>query len=170
MINKSFLSTIDPNNKEQIKELSFKIINKIKKEGGTVAAAMGLSEEFLEEIYQLAYTYYNQGKNKEAISLFYVLMGVSPKNFKYVLGLAAAYYQLEDYYHAALGFTLAFSLDPKNPLSAYYASDSLLKLNQVKEALEVLDKAIDLCGSRIEHAELKERCVLIRKSFEDKQS
>lgn len=155
----------DFNNEEHMKIASKKILKKMQKEGKTLAQALDMSENLLEEIYQLGYTYYNQGKYKEAVSLFYLLVGTSPSSFKYVFALAATFHQMEDFQDASIGFALAFRLDRTNPLPVYYAADCLLKQNATQEAKELFELTVELCGTKEEYSILKERALLIKNTL-----
>lgn len=159
-----FLNKINSNNQDIVmKEMASNIVKQMQDEGKTLASILNLSEEFLEEIYHLGYVYYNQGKHQEAISLFYILVGAVPQNAKYAFALAAAYHQFKDYPHAVLGFTVTYTLDPKNPLPVYFAADCLIKMNNLNEALQLLDTTIAICEDIQEYATLKERCTLLKK-------
>lgn len=133
--------------------------------GMTLKDATGISDEALEQVYSLAYNYYNQGKYIESISLFEILTGACPKTYKYVLGLAASYHQIQAYNDAFLGFYIALNLEPENPIPAYYATDCFLKQNLREEAQEFAEMTSCICADRPEYAHLKERCQLILESL-----
>ncbi len=123
--------------------------------------ATGISDEALEEVYSLAFTFYNQGKYRESISLFEFLSGASPGTYKYILGLASSYHQIEAYEDACLGFYIALNLEPTNPIPAWFATDCFLKQNLPEEAQEFAETTVLICDNRPEYAELKHRCELI---------
>ncbi len=135
------------------------------KTGMTLQDATGVSDETLEEIYSLAYSYYDQGKYKESACLFQFLTGVCPKTYKYVMGFAASYHQLKIYAEAAAGFYIAFNIEPSNPEPAYYVMDCFLKQNLLEEAKEFANVTILVCDKRPEFQDLKNRCELIIKSL-----
>lgn len=163
MNNKKHLPNLDdPEISGKIVE---EIIHKMKTEGGTLQEHLGISDEVLEGVYTLAYGYYNQGKYKESVSLFELLVGTSPKTYKYMLGLASSYHQLEYYTEASLAFFIALPLSLGDPLPAYYIADCFMKQNLRKEASEYLDLTIDLCDNQASYREVKERCILIKKSI-----
>lgn len=143
-------------------------VYKLMKEGMTLQEATGLSDEILEEIYTLAYGYYNQGKYNESIALFEFLSNTAPKNYKYVLGLASSYHQLEAYEIAALSFYIAAELEPHNPIPAYFLLDCLLKQKEFEAAEEAVDITMLICGDKAEYRDLKERCRLVRESLKVK--
>lgn len=154
---------------EQAERLSHEILSKMEQNPGmTLQDATGISDEVLEEIYSLAYTYYNQGKYKEAISLFQVLTQIAPSSYKFVLGLAASLHQIEAFVDATTGFFIALNIEPHNPIPAYYVTDCLIKRNLLKEAAEFAEFTLEICDDRPEYAELQERCRLIKESLKNK--
>lgn len=150
--------------KEGAQSLATEVLQNLK-EGMTLQDAMGISEGTLEEIYSLAYGFYNQGKYKESASLFHFLAGASPRTYKYILGLASSYHQLEIYDEAAVGFYVALGLEPENPIPAYYITDCFLKQGLSEEAEEFAEVTILICGDRSKYQDLKRRCELIIKSL-----
>lgn len=155
---------LDLTDKKAADMLAGEVLKRMKS-GMTVQQAMGVSDETLEEIYSLAYGYYNQGKYKEAIALFQFLSGAAPTVYKYVLGLASSFHQLESYIDAACGFYIALNIEPDNPLPAYYITDCFLKQDLREEAEEFAKFTVKLCGNKAKYQELKERCELIHKSL-----
>lgn len=141
---------------------------KLMKEGMTIQEATGLSDEMLDEVYTLAYGYYNQGKYNESVSLFEFLANTAPKNYKYVFGLASCYHQLKAYDDSAVGFYYAAQLESDNPIPAYYLLDSFLKQNELEAAEEAADITMIICGDKPEYRDLKERCRLIKESLKVK--
>lgn len=155
---------------EQVVEVAKDILQKMEENKGmTLKEATGVSDETLEEVYSLAYTYYNQGRYEESVSLFEFLTGASPTEFKYVLGLAASYHQLKFYQEACVGFFFALQLEPENPIPAWYITDCFLKQEMKEEAGEFAQVTIEICAERPEHSELRERCELISKSLKLKK-
>lgn len=156
---------LNKEDQEKMESLAFQILEKMQSEGVSLQEAIGMDDKLLEEIYSLAYGYYNQGKYEESVSLFYFLAGISPKTFKFVFGLAASYYQQKDYVNALTGFAISTQIDSENPLSTFYIADCFFKQGFDKEGLEFLDFTIALCADFPKHAALKERSLLIKKSY-----
>jgi type III secretion system low calcium response chaperone LcrH/SycD len=164
------LGKIDFNNKALIERLAREVLQKMEENPGmTLKDATGISDAALGEMYRLAYTFYNQGKYRESIALFEFLVGAAPNTYKYILGLAASYHQIEAYNDAFAGFFIALHLDPENPIPAYYAIDCCLKQNWHEEAEEFAEATAEICGDRPEYAALKHRCNLIVQSLKSKK-
>lgn len=156
--------------KEAAENIAREVLSTMQKNPGmTLKEATGISDQVLEEIYHLAYTYYNQGKYEEGAALFQFLSGSSPKTYKYVLGLAACFHQCETYEQAALGFYIALTIEPNNPVPAYYVTDCFLKQNLLEEALEFAEVTVMICEGKPEYAELSQRCTLIAESLKSKK-
>lgn len=163
---KSSLALVDFTNKEEVEKLAQDILQRMEEtQGMTIQDAFGIPDRALEEIYTLAYSFYDQGKYPESFSLFDFLVKASPKTSKYCFGLAATLHQLGFYREAAVSFLMAYHLEPENPLPAYYATDCFLKLNLKQEAQEIIEIALVTCEQKPEYAELKQRFNLILKQL-----
>lgn len=157
-------------NPELAQKLAREVFQQLEKNPGlTLKDVIGISDETFEEIYTLAYNYYNRGKYRESIPIFEFLAGASPTTFKYVLGLAASYHQIQAYEDAIVGFTFALELDPSNPIPAYYAIDCFLKINRPEEALECAELTSFICDQRPEYAAFKQRADLIAENLKLKK-
>lgn len=154
--------------KEKARAIAKEVLEQME-EGMTLQEATGVSNETLEEIYSLAYGFYNQGKYKESAALFEFLAGASPTTYKYVLGLASSYHQLGAYEEASAGFFIALNIESDNPIPAYYIMDCFLKQNLLEEAEEFAELTIEICEDRPEYQDLKGRCELIKKSLRSKK-
>ena len=165
----------NPNNlnfedKEVAEKIAREVLTKMQENPGmTLKQATGISDQVLEEIYHLAYTYYNQGKHEEGAALFQFLSGASPTTYKYILGLAACFHQCKSYEQAALGFYIALTIEPNNPIPAYYVTDCFLKQGLNDEALEFAEATLLICEEKPKYAELAQRCSLIVESLKSKK-
>jgi type III secretion system low calcium response chaperone LcrH/SycD len=161
-------SKLDPFNQEHAQKVAAEILLKMEENPGmTLKQATGVSDEVLEEIYSLAYGFYNQSKYSESIALFQFLASASPDTYKFVLGLAASYHQIQQYKRAATSFYIALRIEPNNPTPAYYMMDCFLKQNLVEEAEESAEITAMICGDRPEYSAVKERCELILKKLKE---
>lgn len=138
--------------------------------GRNLQDILGLSDVLLEEMYTIAYSFYSQGKYKEAIGLFQLLAASKPQKYKYVLGLSSCFHQMHLYEEAAFGFFLAFDAEPENPIPPYYIADSLMKLEQFDESNNFLDITMDMCRDNPEFKVLYERCDIMKQSISKQQS
>ncbi|NGX53805.1 MAG: Chaperone protein IpgC [Chlamydiae bacterium] len=164
MFDSNILANIDPANHEEISRAAETALKEMAEEGRTLRETLGITDGLLEEIYSIAYGYYKQGKYKESLTLFNVLVGADLGSYKYLLGLAATYHQMKEYDKAILCFFLALKEEPNNPIPAFYIADCFIKINATERALYFLDHVIKTEGT--EHESLKEKCKLIKKSLE----
>lgn len=161
----TLLKDLNVNNPEAIAQAAETIYQQMQSEGKSVQEVMNISDDFLEQVYGVGYSYYNLGKNKEALSLFHFLISIQPQSAKYMFGFSATLYQMKDFENAALGFCMAYANNQEDPLAAYQTADCLLKLNQPQEATLMLDQAIKAAGNKKAHSVLKERCILIKNNI-----
>lgn len=161
---------LEQNHRLPTKEETKKALEHVVKElqrGRNLQDILGLSNYLLEEIYTMAYSFYSQGKYKEAISLFQLLVTSKPNNYKYNLGLSSCYHELNMFQEAAFGFFLTFNLEPNNPIPPYYIADSFMKANMPEESSEFIDVTLALCDKKPEYNMLKERCNFMKKSVDE---
>lgn len=164
-MDKKLLSQIDLTNPAQVSQAADEILDQMKAQKKTFHEVVGLSDGFLERLYAVAYSYYNQGKFGQALHYFRILTAMNAKSHKYFYGLGATFHQMKEYDAAASAFMMSLYLDPYHPLPAFYAADCYLNDHQEESAKEALEIAIDLCGDSPEHAHLKERCLLTKKTL-----
>lgn len=126
--------------------------------------ALGLSPNLLERYYSKALLLYNSGKYREAIKLFRVMTILSPYEYKFPFGLAAALHRNGEYVTAVAAYQFSSQADPLNPLPYYHSADCLLHLGYkqaAKEALRVVISSED-CS----YETIKDRARLTLKKLE----
>ncbi len=160
----SSYSNPSPATQEMARNVLLKMLN----EGKSLKDAMQISDSLLEQVYSLAYSYYQVGKYKDAGALFQFLAGTSPKTFKYVYGLASCQHQQKDYENASFGFFIASELEQQNPLPIYYIADSFYQLGHFEGALEYFNLVAQMTKNQPKWASLREQCLLISKTCEIK--
>jgi type III secretion system low calcium response chaperone LcrH/SycD len=168
-MNHKLLSRIDVRDQTQVEAAAVEVLKLMKAENKTFHEVLGLSDGFIERLYAVAYSYYNQGKYSLALDYFRLLSTMDTKNSKFFFGLASTLHQLKEYDAAGGTFMMALCLEPSHPLPAYYAADAYLKDEQIDMAKECLEVAIEISSDHPEHAHLKERCLLILKTLKNKK-
>jgi type III secretion system low calcium response chaperone LcrH/SycD len=141
------------------------IANKMLMQGMTPKDAMGLSSSYLENIYAQAYRLYNTGKYTEAIHLFRILIMLNAMEPKYMLGQAACFHMLKEYFNAIQTYTMCSALDPHNPIPHYHSSDCFIQMKEYLSAMICLELAIERAGDKPEYAKMKERAQLSLESL-----
>lgn len=141
------------------------IANKMMIQGLTPKDAMGVSNSYLENVYAQAYRLYNTGKYSEAAHMFRILIMLNAMEPKYILGLAACFHMLKEYYDAIQSYTMCSALDPENPIPHYHSSDCFIQMKDYLSAMICLELAIARSGDKPEYAKMKERAQLSLESL-----
>lgn len=112
--------------------------------GATLKDLRGLPDNVMDDVYSLAYDFYNLGRLNDAESLFRFLCIHDFYNSEYPLALAAVY-QLKKNYHKAFDFyALAYSLNYDDLRPMFYAGQCHLMLkrkNQAKKCFKIVCKS-----------------------------
>jgi type III secretion system low calcium response chaperone LcrH/SycD len=159
------LATLDPKDREAVETFISKAIEKMEKEKKSLQEVLGIKEETLDRLYLTAYTWYYQGHYAKAHHYFKILVTTCPKNASYLYGMASSLFQLEDYVSATSFFIATMYQDASYVEAAYFASECLIKREEIPAALEMLNLAIDMAEESEKYAPLKERCKLIKKTL-----
>lgn len=119
-------------------------------------AAMGISQDIIEEMYAQGYHFFQSGKFKDALDIFTVidqLAGGSEPRFQFAL--AATHHQMKHYEDAAGRYMYYEILHPTDPLPYYYLYDCFKNLNQPEMALNCLHGASRLAAKIPKFEKLK---------------
>lgn len=139
--------------------------NKMLRQGVVPKDALGVSNNYLENIYAQGYRLYNTGKYVEATHLFRILIMLNAMEPKYMLGLAACFHMLKEYFNAIQTYTMCSVLEPQNPIPYYHSSDCFIQMKDNLSAMICLELAIDHSGNKPEYAKIKERAQLSLESL-----
>ena len=126
----------------------------------TPKAAMGMTDEAVEEMYGQAYRLYNSGNYSDAVQLFRLLIMLNPMTSKYTLGLAACMHMMKEFRSAIELYTTCTALDPISPFPLYYLSDCYIKIQDQFSALVALEMTVKRAGEKPEYKVLKDRALL----------
>lgn len=102
-----------------------------------------LAPEKIEEVYNMAYTYYQNRYYQEADALFRILVSMSPQKAKYWKGLGACLQMKKNYKDALNCYQCAQALLKEMP-DAYldvHSADCYFALKQVEHGLKSLKMA-----------------------------
>ena len=106
---------------EAMKEM-FQNAAKSLMKGEPFKMARGISDEELNAVYSLAYSYYSTGRYDEALKLFKFLVLFDHMSQKYWIGLGSAHQMLKNYDEAIAAYVQASLFDLENPKPIYYAA------------------------------------------------
>jgi type III secretion system low calcium response chaperone LcrH/SycD len=107
------------------------------KQGYTIADIRGFSSDQLENIYALAFGFYNNGNYAEALPLMRTLALMNSYEKKYVIGLAGCLQMTGKYQDAIEAYSIAVMVDIKDPEPLYHIGTCLLKQSKKSEAFEI---------------------------------
>lgn len=131
------------------------------KKGATPKDIFDVKPETLEYFYSQAYRMYNQGKYKEALYLFQLLVMLDPNRPRHILGSAACLHRMGKYEAAGKLYLIAQPLDPENPLPSFHAADCYIKLQVYILAEYHLKKCLELCATKSQYALIKDRATIM---------
>lgn len=113
--------------------------------GAALKDIYGLPDDTMDDVYRLAYDFYNQGKLNDAESLFRFLCIYDFYNPEYAMGLAAVYQLKKDYSRAIDFYALAYSLSKNDFRPMFYAGKCNLMLRHAAQAKKCFQIVIDRC-------------------------
>jgi type III secretion system low calcium response chaperone LcrH/SycD len=106
---------------EALKEMIVEAAQSIRK-GEPLKMAKGISNEELNAVYSLAYSYYSTGRYEDALKLFKFLVLFDHMSQKYWTGLGSTHQMLKQYDEALAAYAQAAIFDLENPKPMYYAA------------------------------------------------
>ncbi len=103
-----------------------------------------LNAEDAKTLYAFGYAQYQKARYREASETFLYLVLYSPVDSKNLMALAACF-QAESKFEKAIPFyKLCFEITPGDPYIHFYTAECLLRTGQKNEALQELERTIDL--------------------------
>ena len=115
------------------------------KDGSTLKQMKGITNDELEAVYTLAFSYYRTGKFDEAHKLFQFLVLFDHLNAKYWMGLGAVQQVLKDYEHAAMSYGYCSFLNLDNPKPQLHAAECFLAMGDKVKAASALYALEEYC-------------------------
>lgn len=154
-------------NKPEERAKMEKALHDILENGVNPKEAFGISQESVNELYDMACQHYNSGKYKNAFLICTHLTLMDPQVFNYRFGQAAALHKEKQFVEAIDAYVIAMTLDPMNPLPFYHISDCCLALKDPFRALYYIDMSLAQAKKNpekyallIQHGELARNGVL----------
>lgn len=120
-------------------------------------------------LYSFAYSFYQNGKFKEATSYFRFLTLVDLQNPKYWLGLGAAEQMLKNFDKAIQAYKAAMVLNENDPYTYFLLADCYFARGQGEQGLEVLTTVEQRFGNEEKYQPLIGHIALIRRSWDTKE-
>ena len=102
------------------------------------------SLEDLSVIYSVAYTLYQAGDYKEAITVFQRLASHDPLTVKHWMGLAASLQMEKEFDESLKAWAMASIISPKDPLPHFHAAECFLALGNEVEGRKAMNEVRSL--------------------------
>lgn len=121
------------------------------------ATEAGVTPEAIHRLHAFAFQLYNNGRYKEAHSIYAVLATMDANNYDFAFGFAACLHMLKQYRGAADAYMRASQLDVTNPTPFFHLADCYMELKDTDKAIIALSFAEQISGDELKYAELKRR-------------
>ena len=118
--------------------------------GSTLKQMKGITNDELEAVYSLAYSYYRTGKFSDAHKLFQFLVLFDHLNAKYWFGLGAVQQATKDFQNAVVSYGYCSFLKLDNPKPQLHAAECFLALGDRKSAASALYALNEYCPENTE--------------------
>ena len=132
------------------------------KEGYALKDILKVDDGNIEKMYDYGYQMYNNGKYKEALSIFQKIVTFDPSNDKFVMAVASCFQMLKEYPAATDCYMAAAHIDVKNPYPHYYSAECYLKMGDRTSAILSLNLAVNIAKGQKKHKALREHCIILK--------
>ena len=150
---------LDPKKFDKHKDQLFHYFEK----GGTWQALLGYDVDVMQMQYKKAYDLYQKADFKNAADAFSYLTMLNPYDYNYWMGLGISKQSDRQYEEAIVSYTSATAMEPENPLPHLHLAQCFYALNVRESAVEHLNQAIQIAGSRPEYHEIRLKAQAILK-------
>lgn len=116
-------------------------------QGKTLYELLGFSDEAIIRFFEVANSFIENRRFKEARDAFYFLAALAPNYDEFWLNLGYAYSQLGEYSAAIEAYLRAIDIDPKNASSYLTCVATFVRMQDFEQALKVIDMGLDLALS-----------------------
>lgn len=122
---------------DEVEELTAKL-----KAGQPLYVALGLGENFVEDLYAEGYRYYSSGLYDKALPFFNQAMFFVPRDPRFPLARAAALQRLKRYDEAIVAYRELAALAPDLPLPYFYIYECYDQLGDHAAAIKALETLV----------------------------
>ena len=105
---------------------------------GTIRELKGITDNEMEAVYSLGYSFYTTGRYDDAEKVFRFLVLFDHLNQKYWTGLGAVYQSQKRYSEAITAYGYASFLDLHNPKPQFFAAECFAAIGDKTNALSAL--------------------------------
>lgn len=147
---------------EMIEETAQSFINL-----GTLRDLKGITDEEMEAIYSMGFSFYNTGRYDDAEKVFKFLVMFDHLSQKYWIGLGAVNQVKKDYEKAITCYGYGSFLNLDNPKPQYLAAECFMALGDKVNALSALDALNEYCPTDTDIGrEYRAKAAELRKKIE----
>ena len=152
---------MDKATEQQIQDAAKKFAN-----GATLKEVKGISNEELESVYSLGFSYYRTGKFEDAQKLFEFLVLFDHLSTKYWFALGAVQQAQKDYQKAIASYGYSSFLDLENPKPQLHAAECYLALGDKGNAASAIMALEHYCPANTDLGrEYREKATELRKAI-----
>ena len=110
-----------------------------------------IAEYSPDELYEIAYVLYKNGKYDKAVRFFKLMTLLHPAERKFWMGLGACHEMLQSYEMAIEYYGVAAIQEPEDPLVHWHAANCFFSLGNEGKALDTLRTAIEVASRNTGH-------------------
>jgi Flp pilus assembly protein TadD len=125
--------------------------------GVSPAMLHGITPEQLEAVYSLCYEDLMAERFEEGLERALFLVRKEPWDRRFHMAFAYALHQLGQYDSAGRSYTVAFEMDPSDPVCALRLGECLGAMEDVKGAREMFDAAIKLSWLDVSYEDVRQQ-------------
>lgn len=130
-----------------------------------------LPPDAIEQIYAMAYDFYNKSKYEDAGQIFRWLMLLEPGDLRHWMGLAASLQKNKQYVEATTIYAFASTLDVENAYIPLHGAECLFAAGNVKEGLCALEDAKERAeGNSVKYKEVLDQVEVLTEAWGEKKS
>jgi len=133
----------------------------------TLQSFLGIDKATAEGMYGQAFGHYTNGRYKDAIDVFQLLVVYDGEDPRFIMGLAACYHQLKEFDSAIQLYSSCGVLDPEDPLPHYHLSDCYLQVGDKMSAVVALQMAVKRAADKEEFAVMKDRALMAIANYKE---
>ena len=138
--------------------------------GATLKEVRGITNDELEAVYSLGFSYYNTGKFDDAQKLFEFLVLFDHLNAKYWFALGAVQQARKDFQKAIASYGYSSFLDLENPKPQFHAAECFLALGDKANAASAIMALEEYCPANTERGrEYRAKAAELRKLIGEKE-
>lgn len=168
------MSSPSPDHYQHVKETILKlndpsILLRHMEEGVLFQDLLCLSNENMERLYHDARKLFEEGRHSDAADAFLCLTTLNPYVSAYWLGLGLAEQAHRACYAALVAYAMAIVCDESNPTPYYYAASCHYLNNDIDEALQSVEMALDKAGESALYSDIRTRALNSRMTLLDKK-